>query len=216
MSGAPRVLAAAAALAALCASSCAPRQSRTEAPAGGPEGQVLVVLLPDGESGAVGQAVVSNAAGSTTLDTVRASTTVIGKRAPTPAAVLDEEEIRSAFDEALDALPPAPSRFTLFFRFDSEELTDESRRLVPDVMTAISTRPVPDVVVIGHTDTTGSRSSNVELGLRRARVVRALLIEAGLPDSAIDVRSHGEGELLVKTADDVFEPRNRRVEIAVR
>jgi len=41
-------------------------------------------------------------------------------------------------------------------------------------------------------------------------------VDAGLPASSIAVRSHGEGALLVRTADGVFEPRNRRVEITVR
>jgi len=34
--------------------------------------------------------------------------------------------------------------------------------------------------------------------------------------SAIEVRSHGEAELLVPTPDGVFERRNRRVDISVR
>ena len=72
------------------------------------------------------------------------------------------------------------------------------------------------MVVIGHTDTTGSTESNFELGMRRANTVRALLIDAGLNASAIDIRSHGEMELLVTTGNGVFEPKNRRVEITVR
>jgi outer membrane protein OmpA-like peptidoglycan-associated protein len=34
--------------------------------------------------------------------------------------------------------------------------------------------------------------------------------------SLIDVSSHGEMDLRIPTADDVLEPRNRRVEITVR
>ena len=45
---------------------------------------------------------------------------------------------------------------------------------------------------------------------------RDLLIEAGLDASAIEVYSHGETDLLVQTPDETPEPRNRRVEIAVR
>ena len=37
-----------------------------------------------------------------------------------------------------------------------------------------------------------------------------------LDASAINVTSHGEATLLVPTADDVSEARNRRVEITVR
>jgi outer membrane protein OmpA-like peptidoglycan-associated protein len=43
-----------------------------------------------------------------------------------------------------------------------------------------------------------------------------LLVQAGLIPAAIDLRSHGEAELLVPTADNVFEPKNRRVEVTVR
>ena len=85
-----------------------------------------------------------------------------------------------------------------------------------DVLQAVKSYPVPDVVVVGHTDTTGTPQSNAELGLRRANAVRNLLVAAGLTLSTIDIRSHGEGELLVPTADGVFEPKNRRVEVTVR
>jgi outer membrane protein OmpA-like peptidoglycan-associated protein len=62
----------------------------------------------------------------------------------------------------------------------------------------------------------GTPQANIELGLKRASMVRNLLVEAGLTPSAIEVTSHGEAELLVKTPNDTAEPRNRRVEIAVR
>jgi outer membrane protein OmpA-like peptidoglycan-associated protein len=120
------------------------------------------------------------------------------------------------FGDVIATLPPPPLHFTLYFRFDSEELTDDSRKLVQEVLKSVKAQPVPDVIVIGHTDTTGSQTSNFELGLRRANAVRGLLIEAGLSASAIDASSHGELELLVPTANDVFEPKNRRVEITVR
>jgi outer membrane protein OmpA-like peptidoglycan-associated protein len=46
--------------------------------------------------------------------------------------------------------------------------------------------------------------------------VRDLLIGAGLNAAAIEVISHGEKDPRVQTADGTPEPRNRRVEIAVR
>jgi outer membrane protein OmpA-like peptidoglycan-associated protein len=47
-------------------------------------------------------------------------------------------------------------------------------------------------------------------------MVRGVLLEAGLDSTALEVTSHGESDLLVRTADGVFEPRNRRVDISVR
>jgi outer membrane protein OmpA-like peptidoglycan-associated protein len=71
-------------------------------------------------------------------------------------------------------------------------------------------------MIVGHTDTMGERKSNVALGLKRAMAVRAILVQAGLLPSLVDVTSHGESDLLVKTRDNTPEPRNRRVEITVR
>jgi outer membrane protein OmpA-like peptidoglycan-associated protein len=124
--------------------------------------------------------------------------------------------VNRIFGDALSALPPAPKHFILYFRFESDELTDESRALVPEILKAVKERPSPDVVVVGHTDTMGTPRANFELGLRRATRVRNLLTQAGLDASTIDVKSLGEADLLIKTPVETPEPRNRRVEIAVR
>lgn len=205
---------AAACLAAACATARAPQTTVTADPA--PQEQALVVLLPDSDTGAVGRAGVSNAHGSVDLDMPRQYTRATTTGAPTAPEVLSEDEVDTLFGPALEALPPAPEHFTLYFKFESEELTDESREMLDDVLLAVKTRPVPDVVAVGHTDTTGQARANIELGLRRAIAVRTLLINAGLTRNAVEVASHGEAELLVKTSDGVFEPRNRRVEITVR
>jgi outer membrane protein OmpA-like peptidoglycan-associated protein len=178
-------------------------------------GQDTIVLLPD-DPGTVGRADVSNPSGKVELTTPRASTRVSPGEAPGPVTEVSEAEVQQLFGAALAAKPPAPVHFTLYFRFDSEALTDESRAMLGEVLQVVKSYPAPRVTVIGHTDTTGSPASNVELGLRRATAVRALLVEAGFKGPAIDIRSHGEATLLVPTSDEVFEPRNRRVEVTVR
>lgn len=177
--------------------------------------QSVVVLLPDPDDGHVGRIAVSNSKGSTELTSARASARVALTRAPR-IRTLSESDVNRQFGEILRTLPPPPRHFTLPFRFDSEELTEGGKQLLPDVLQSVKSYPAPEVVVIGHTDTTGTPQSNAELGLRRANAVRVLLVQAGLNPAAIDVRSHGEGELLVPTADNVFEPKNRRVEVTVR
>ena len=129
---------------------------------------------------------------------------------------LSEADVNRLFGDALAALPQTPVQFVLYFQFQTDELTEESRAVVPRVLEALRNRPFPDVAVIGHTDTTGTADSNAELGLRRAGMIRNLLVAAGVSADVIEVSSHGEADLLVKTADGVLEPRNRRVEITVR
>ena len=199
------------ACAAVFLSACKPRIRTPQRP-----GDTFVTLLPNPDDGVVGRAVVSNAAGTTDLDAARESTRVINDQPPSVIIPLTEAQAQALFGDVLSALPPAPRHFTLYFEFESDELTAESRALVPDVLQAVRNFPFPEVAVIGHTDTTGGTTSNAELGLRRANVVRRLLLDAGLSGSLIDVTSHGEADLLVPTPDDTFEPRNRRVEISVR
>ena len=129
---------------------------------------------------------------------------------------MSDADVTRLFGDALAALPPAPRQFTLNFRFESDALTEESTALVPDILRAVKELSVPEVVVVGHTDTMGDPRANLALGMKRALSVRDILIEAGLAPSTINVTSHGEADLLVKTPDDTPEPRNRRVQITVR
>lgn len=200
------------ALAVSLVSACGAQRVRT------PErtGRDQIALLPDPDDGAVGRASVSTSSGSVDLATARASTLVSAGKPPAPVIQMSDADVARLFGEVLSGLPPPPQHFTLYFRFESDELTDESRTLVPQILQAVKNRPAPDVLVVGHTDTTGSPATNFELGLRRAGVIRTLLVTAGLDVSVIEVASHGEADLLVPTPDDTSEPRNRRVEITVR
>ena len=207
-----RVIVAALACSLTLATACASHKSRR------PEypGQAMVTLLPDPETDHVGKAFVTNSAGRVDLAMARDVTTVSAGTAPAPVSTLSPGDVRALFGDVLAALPPPQRHFTLFFRFDSEELTPESRAMAPEILRAVRERRVPDVLVVGHTDTTGSRAGNFALGLRRANTVRTLLRDSGLDVASIDVVSHGESELLVPTGDSIFEARNRRVEITVR
>lgn len=199
-------------LAAALVAACGPQ--RIAGPT--PPGDEITVLLVDAETGVVGRATVSNNAGSVGLDSARQATVVALNQAPGQPTTLSESELMRLFGDTLSALPPAARHFTLNFRFESGELTDQSRALVPEVLKVVRERPVPDVVVVGHTDTMGTPQANIDLGLKRATTVRNLLVEAGLDASAIEVTSHGESDLLIMTANETPEPRNRRVEISVR
>ena len=193
------------------AAACGPKHVSSP----GRPGQDLVVLLPDSDTKTTGAAGVSNPLGSVDLAAERDAARVNPGSAPV-LTKLSEAEVQRLFGDALSALPPAPRRFTLFFRFESDELTDQSQALIPEILAAVKEHAVQDVVVIGHTDTMGTQQANYGLGLKRAMMVRNLLISAGLNGSTIEATSVGELDPIVKTPDETPEPRNRRVDIAVR
>jgi outer membrane protein OmpA-like peptidoglycan-associated protein len=177
----------------------------------------LIVLLPGEDPNAPGRVTVSSRSGqSVELDGERESTQVAVNKPPTPPATLDKAEVDRIFGETIKTLPPEPHHFQLYFRFESDELTDESRALVPEILRLVGERPFPDVTIVGHTDTTGASKSNYDLGLKRATTIRNWLVARGLEARLVEVASHGEADLLVQTADNTAEPRNRRVEISVR
>jgi outer membrane protein OmpA-like peptidoglycan-associated protein len=200
------------AIAIVAAAGCGPRRVSTSAPVP----PTLVVLLTEEGASAPGRAVVSSSAGMVELSAHRASTTVLAGRVPSPSTLVPEATIARAFGPVLDTLPRPPQSFTLYFRVESNELTEESRQLLPGVLGAITSHPAPEVAVVGHTDTTGDARSNYTLALERANTVRTLLTGVGVDAALIEVTSHGESDPVVPTRDDTAEPRNRRVEISVR
>ena len=178
-------------------------------------GQDVIVLLQDSDTKSTGAAGVSNPLGSVDLAAERDAALVSSGRAPV-LTKLSPADVQRMFGDALSALPPAPRRFTLFFRFESDELTDQSQALIPQILGVVKEHAVQDVVVVGHTDTMGTQQANYALGLKRAMMIRNLLIAAGLDGSTIEATSVGELDPLVNTPDETPEPRNRRVDISVR
>jgi outer membrane protein OmpA-like peptidoglycan-associated protein len=181
-----------------------------------PEPPGLVVLLPDPDDGSIGRVVVSTPTGSVELSGAFEATKLTANQPPGPVATMDKADVDRMFQRVLSGLPQRPRHFTIYFESGGNDLTEPSRALLPDILEAVRTRPVVDVIVVGHTDTVGTAASNYELGLRRAAIVRDLLVSAGVPAPAVQVTSHGERDPLVPTADETSEPRNRRVEVDIQ
>jgi len=182
-------------------------------PAAPPAPVDSVILLPekDGRSTAV---TLTQAGGQVVLDRPYAGART-GAAGPQPFAS-SEAEVQARFGAALAAQPPRPASFVLYFMEGRDTLTDESRAVVEKVFAEIAARPAPDVAVIGHTDSVGAQAANDSLSLQRAESIRRELIRRGIPAENVQASGRGERELLVSTADNVAEARNRRVEIIVR
>jgi len=175
------------------------------------------VVLIENPDGSVGQVDVSTPAGEQRLSAARQSTTVTSPSAPpAPVRIMDQTEIERDYGQALQALPVPPEVFLLYFDSGTSNLTAESTPLLEKIRAAIVRRSSLDVRVNGHSDTVGSREDNARLSMHRAEAVRDVLARAGIASSNIQVFSHGEGNLLVPTGDEVPEPRNRRTEVLVR
>jgi outer membrane protein OmpA-like peptidoglycan-associated protein len=129
---------------------------------------------------------------------------------------LTEAQVKADFGATLAALPGRPATFTLYFLEGKDELTPDSKVEMDKVIAELRRRPLPDIVVIGHSDSVGGLSYNDKLSLARAERMREMMIGMGIPAERIQAAGRGKRELLVPTEDNVSEARNRRVEINVR
>lgn len=179
-----------------------------------PRTREFVVLVPD-RDGKLGAVAVTSAYGNAMLDKpyMAARYENGGKVETAPVA---QEEVRKAFAVAIAAQPLRPVSFMLYFLEGTDEYTVESKAALEKIFTEIARRQAAEVAVIGHTDTVGKTDFNDALSLRRAERVRKDFTDRGIPNRAINVAGRGEREPIVPTADEVSEPRNRRVEINVR
>ena len=178
-------------------------------------GNTLVVLSPgpDGKTGAI---TVSNPAGSVDISSPYQATTIRDRaEAPATPAAMSKESADALFSDALSVQPKTPVHFILYFEKDIL-LTPESTLLLPIIMNAIKERNSIDISVVGHTDSVGSKEFNMTLSSNRANSVRDQLVRMGVDVTYIRTTSHGKENPLIKTEDNVVEPRNRRVEVIVR
>lgn len=99
------------------------------------------------------------------------------------------------------------------FNFDSATLTGEARSILNNVVSTLNNRPSQDVVIEGHTDSTGSDSYNLDLSQRRAESVMNYLTSRGVSASRLRAVGRGESDPLASNADAAGRKMNRRVDI---
>ena len=100
----------------------------------------------------------------------------------------------------------------IYFDFDKSRLSNVSMNEINNFIKK-NENIINEYIVIGHTDTKGTKDYNHLLSLKRAESVKLLLINLGIKSEKIKVLGKGEDELRIVTADEIAHPANRRAEI---
>lgn len=177
-----------------------------------PKDRIVLLPEPGGKPSAV---LMKSPQGSAVLDRPYAAAD-IGAKGSIDLGQSSAEEVSRRFGATLAAQPPRPVSWLVHFVSGKNELTADSRPVLDLVKGELARRPAPEVAVIGHTDRVGKIETNDALSLKRAQFVRDELVKSGIDVRQVEAFGRGEREPLVPTADEVAEPRNRRVEINVR
>ncbi|WP_297800234.1 OmpA family protein, partial [uncultured Brevundimonas sp.] len=103
----------------------------------------------------------------------------------------------------------------VYFDFDRSDLTAEARSVVTQAANYAKTGAPTQILVVGHTDTSGNAAYNLRLSNRRSQTVADALVAQGVNGGVISLDGKGETALAKPTADGVREPLNRRATIDI-
>ena len=109
---------------------------------------------------------------------------------------------------------PLPGPFLVFFDWDRATISADAQAILNDAASAARMIGAGRIAVTAHADRSGSDDYNMGLSRRRADAVKSALQRLGVGGLQVEVFARGESDPLVRTADGVREPQNRRASIA--
>ncbi len=177
-------------------------------------------LIGAGAGGAVG-AVVGNAAGSTAKGAIigavvgGAAGAIIGSRMNDRAETL-ERELDNATIERIGEGILVTFDSGILFGFDSSALQTEAQKNLGDLARVLAEDSDDyELLVAGHTDSSGADAYNQTLSDRRASAASDFLATQGIPHRQIRTQGLGEIEPVASNQSPAGQEANRRVEVAI-
>lgn len=157
------------------------------------------------ELGAVLGGVVGGAAGA-----------IIGNQMDNQAKKIEEEipgaEVKRV-DESIVVTFDENSGVT--FATGKADLTTEAKGLLDKLVKILKEYPDTNVLVVGHTDSTGSDTFNMTLSEKRANSVTRYFTTNGLSASRFTTKWYGETQPAYDNSTPEGRSKNRRVNIAI-
>ena len=102
------------------------------------------------------------------------------------------ERLRNSSNPELVSLMQAGIAMDLLFRTDEDILSDETGSKLAQLATTLASMQDVQIRLDGFADERGDATYNQQLSERRAQHVRDVLLANGIPESRIQVNSHGE------------------------
>jgi len=99
----------------------------------------------------------------------------------------------------------------IFFEYGRARLTETSRGELGQISRFLKANDTLHVEIAGHTDSIGTRESNLQLSRDRAEAVRAFLVEAGVEPARIKAKGYGERKPVADNSSEEGRQKNRRV-----
>ena len=155
--------------------------------------------------GAIIGGVVGGAAGSYIGDRMDKQAQRIEEEIPGAEVERVGEGINVTFDEESG----------VYFATESYTIEGQSREALTSMANILKEYPKTNVLVEGHTDSTGSDAYNLTLSKNRAQAVTNFLVQQGISGGRIDTKWYGESQPKYDNSTVEGRSKNRRVEMAI-
>ena len=176
-------------------------------------------IVGAGAGSAIG-AVIGNQTGSTTRGAIIGAVVggvaggVIGHQMDQQAKEL-KQNIAGATVERVGEGIQVTFTSGLLYDVDSDHIRAESASNLRSLAASLGKYPNTDLLIVGHTDSTGTSAYNQGLSERRARSAADYLAGQGVSADRLRASGRGEAEPLTSNSTDAGRQRNRRVEVAI-
>jgi outer membrane protein OmpA-like peptidoglycan-associated protein len=136
-----------------------------------------------------------------------------GPDVPPPVAAMKARSRVKLAAKPIDI--PKPVDYTLFFGFDKARVNLANQKVIDSILSNWKGKKGLTYKVVGHADMVGSEKYNLVLSQKRAEAVKKILINKGIPESAIQANGVGQQALSFQTKAGERLRANRRVIITV-
>ena len=102
------------------------------------------------------------------------------------------------------------------FGSGSDKLTAAGKNELEHLREFMKTYPTAKIILIGHTDSSGSDKINDPLSLKRAESSRTYLVSKGIEEDRIAVEGRGSKEPVASNKSSAGRTKNRRIEVAMQ
>lgn len=176
---------------------------RTGALGGAATGALVGAITSGSARAAIMGAAIGGAAGAAIGGIMDAQAKDLQDDLPNATVERVGEGIRITFDSGI------------LFDVSSSTLRSAAVENLRELTASLDKYEGTDVLVLGHTDSTGDEGMNQTLSERRAIAARDFLLGAGLESGRVVAQGRGELEPVDSNDTDVGRQANRRVEIAI-
>jgi outer membrane protein OmpA-like peptidoglycan-associated protein len=103
----------------------------------------------------------------------------------------------------------------ILFDVDKTDIKPAAQTNLKNLAASLENNPETNIIIIGHTDNTGTSAYNADLSVHRASSVKNYLVDNGIKASRLNIDGRGGSEPIADNNTAAGRAQNRRVEIII-